>query len=490
MTSVKRNIVWNLLGNGLPLLAGLIFFPLIVKAYGLERFGLLSLAWSLVGYFGLFDLGLSRALTQMVSVLLARKQHESEVAELIRTGFRVMWLLGLLGGVVLWLSSPYIVTNFLHVSNSLQQETIVAFSLLAVSIPVVVHTSAMRGVLEALHLFKVASIIRTVMGVGTFLGPFIATYFSDSLLGAIYALLVVRFLVWILHVKAIRSSGILATHGKVFASKWLKQLFSFGGWMTLTNIIGPLMVYLDRFVVVSVLGAASVAFYVAPYEVITKMLVIPVAISGVLFPVFSKEWESNPLQSATRLNQGIRYTLLLLYPVSLILVYFAQEWLSVWLGDAFAAHGRLVVMWLAAGVLVNSAAQIVFAKVQGAGRSDWTAKLHLLELTPYLIILWWALREYGIAGAAFAWFARVLMDMIGLTYFASRISPHNFSESKQSLLLLFIATVTLLGATLLPSFFVRGIIVLIALLVYTTLAVKQLRQDHMLHGLSFYFKKL
>lgn len=490
MTSVKRNIIWNLMGNGLPLITGLIFFPFILKAYGVERFGLLTLAWALVGYFGLFDLGLSRALTQMVSVLLSRKQHETQLAELIRTGFRVMWLFGVLGGVVLWLSAPYIVTSLLHLSNGLQQEAIVAFSVLAISIPVVVHTSAMRGVLEALNLFKVASIIRTVMGVGTFLGPFIASYFSNSLVGAIDALLLVRFLVWIIHVKAIRRSGILAARGKGFAPEWLKQLFRFGGWMTITNIIGPLMVYLDRFFVVSILGAASVAFYAAPYEVITKMLVIPAAISGVLFPIFSKEWASNPLYSGTRLNQGLRYTLLLLYPISLILVYFAHEGLSLWLGDSFSINGRLVVVWLVAGTLINSTAQILFAKVQGAGRSDWTAKLHMLELIPYLMLLWWALHQYGIAGAAFAWFARVLMDMMGLTYFASKISHYNFSESKQSLLLLFFATLSLLGATLLTTLFVRCFIVLFFLLIYVMLAVKQLKQDHMLQRLYVYFKNL
>ena len=478
------------MGYGLPLLAGLIFFPLIVKAYGLERFGLLSLAWALVGYFGLFDFGLSRTLTQMVSVLLAKKQTDRQVAELIRTCFRVMWLFGLLGGLVLWLSSQYLVSNLLHVSHSLQYETIAAFSLLATMIPIVVHTSAMRGVLEALHLFKVASIIRTVMGVGTFIGPFIASYFSDSLLGAIYALLVVRILVWILHLKAIRNTGILTKHGRAFASEWLRPLFSFGGWMSLSNIISPLMVYLDRFIVVSLLGAASVAFYVAPYEVITKMLVIPAAISSVLFPLFAKEWESQPLRSAVILNQGIRYTLLLLYPACILLVYFAQEWLSVWLGEEFSANGRLVVLWLTAGILVNSSAQILFAKIQGAGRSDVTAKLHLLELIPYFIVLWWALSEYGIAGAAFAWFARVLLDMIELTYFASKISIYNFGESKQSLLLLFIATLTLLGAALLTNFYVRVIMVMLGLLLYTILAVKQLRQDHMLNWLTDYFKKL
>lgn len=489
MHSVKRNIVWNLLGNVLPLITGLILFPLIVAAYGLERFGLLTLAWALVGYFGLFDLGLARALTQLVSEQLAKQAPAIDVSELIHTTLRLMWLLGLLGGIVLWLASPYIVIHLLKVSQALQQETIYAFSVLALLIPIAVHTSALRGILEALHLFKTASLIRMVMGVGTFLGPYLASLYSGSLVGAIYALIVVRVVVWLMHIVAVKHSRILLVEGKRFNRRWLAPLLSFGGWMTVTNIIGPLMVYMDRFVIVSMLGAASVAYYVAPYEVVTKMLVVPVAISGVLFPLFAREWQTQPQQSALKLNQGLLYTLILLFPASLVLVYFAQEWLSIWLGAEFSAQGRIVVVWLVAGVLVNSAAQIVFAKVQGAGRSDWTAKLHLLELLPYLGLLWFALRQWGIAGAAFAWFLRTVIDMLGLLFFANKISPHNWHEVRLSVTLLLMATIILTASIFILPLTLRLMVTAAALAIYGILTIQQLRHDQVLAWLRTYLKR-
>lgn len=489
MNSTKLNIIWNLLGSVLPLLTGIMLFPLIVSNYGLERFGLLTLAWSMIGYFGLFDLGLSRALTQLVSQQIAKKKKSDEIAELIRTSFRLMWLLGFFGGLVLWVSTPFIVIDLLKVSNKLNQETIHAFSALAFSIPFVVHTTAMRGVLEALNLFKIASVLRSLMGVGVFLGPYIATFFSNSLIDAIYSLVIVRLLVWVMHMFAINHSKVLAVNCRAFNKRWLNQLFSFGGWMTVTNLIGPLMVYLDRFVVVSILGAASVAYYVAPYEVVTKMLVIPAAISGVLFPLFAREWQAKPLESAIKLNQGISYTLLLLYPASLLLVYFANEWLSLWLGIDFSIKGKAVVVWLVAGTLVNSAAQIIFANVQGAGRSDWTAKLHLLELIPYLALLWWALQKWGIAGAAFAWFVRILIDMIGLLYCAVKINRINFHKTKQCLIVLLFATLILLVAIFPLTLPVRYIVTVCVFIVYLILGTKQLYKDNLIDWLKIYFSR-
>jgi len=402
MSSVKKNIVWSLSSNILPLLAGLILFPKIIDAYGLEVFGVLTLAWAFIGYFSLFDLGLSRALTQQVSDYIAKDKSSEQIAQLIRTGFITMWLLGIVGGLVLWLSSPVILDQFLKIPASLQADSLQAFALLALSIPLVVHTAALRAVLNALHLFKPASMIATVMGVGTFLAPWLAAFVAPTLTSAVISLIITRLIVWILHVYAVRHSNILASKSRLFDFEQLKPLLHFGGWMTISNIISPIMEYMDRFMIASILGVVATSYYVAPNQVIFKLLVIPASIAGVLFPLFSQAWQKDPAHSARLLKQGFLYTLLLLFPPSVLLVFFANEWLSLWLTPEFAEQARLVVCWLTIGVSINSAAQIVFAKVQGAGRSDWTAKLHLAEVLPYLGLLYVSLYWWGIAGAAIA----------------------------------------------------------------------------------------
>ena len=53
-----QGAAWNLAGLVLPLAAALVAVPGLVRALGPERFGVLTLAWALVGYFTLFDLGI------------------------------------------------------------------------------------------------------------------------------------------------------------------------------------------------------------------------------------------------------------------------------------------------------------------------------------------------------------------------------------------------------------------------------------------------
>ena len=49
------------------MLVALVAIPILVDGLGTARFGILTLAWMVVGYFSLFDLGLGRALTKLTA---------------------------------------------------------------------------------------------------------------------------------------------------------------------------------------------------------------------------------------------------------------------------------------------------------------------------------------------------------------------------------------------------------------------------------------
>ncbi|MHB8143938.1 MAG: hypothetical protein ACYDGX_09835 [Thermoleophilia bacterium] len=107
----------------------------------------------------------------------------------------------------------------------------------------------------------------------------------------------------------------------------------------------------------------------------------------------------------------IRYVLMALFPITVLLIAFAPEGLSLWLGQEFADNGTRVLQLLAVGVFMNSLAQIPFVLIQGAGRPDITARLHLIELPIYIAALWWGVTRFGINGAALVWLIRAFVDM-------------------------------------------------------------------------------
>ncbi|HFR6317347.1 TPA: polysaccharide biosynthesis C-terminal domain-containing protein, partial [Shigella flexneri] len=83
-----------------------------------------------------------------------------------------------------------------------------------------------------------------------------------------------------------------------------------------------------------------------------------------------------------------------------------------WMGPTYHGTPGIVLKILAIGFFFNCIAQIPFVSVQASGRSKITAIIHLLEVIPYLCILYIFIYHWGIVGAAIAWSVRTSLDFL------------------------------------------------------------------------------
>jgi O-antigen/teichoic acid export membrane protein len=460
--SLARNTVLNLLGQGAPLLVAIIAIPFLIRGLGTDRFGVLTLAYLIIGYFSLFDLGLGRALTQMVALRLgAHEDHE--LPALVWTSLTLMLALGLVGAAVLSVLSSWVVVHVLRMPRSLQPETVQTFYLLAASIPVVITTAGLRGILEAHQRFGLASAVRLLMGAFSYLGPLMVLPFSHSLVAVVSVLMAGRLVGWLAHFLLCLRIMPALRHALSLEPRLVLPLLRFGGWLTVSNVVGPLMVYLDRFLIGALISVTAVAYYATPYEVVTKLWLIPTALVGVLFPAFASSFVQNRDRTALLFGRGVKYVFLAVFPVTLATVALAYEALLLWLGPDFARHSSHVLQWLAIGVFTNSLATVPFALLQSVGRPDLTAKLHLIELPFYLAALAWLLSTQGIEGAAIAWAGRVAVDALILFALAQRFVPVPSTLLRQTGVTMGLASVALAVAILPLHLAVKGPYLLLAL---------------------------
>jgi O-antigen/teichoic acid export membrane protein len=288
---------------------------------------------------------------------------------------------------------------------------------------VVIITTGLRGVLEAHQQFSLIVKVSIPLGIFTFLGPLLALSVSNDLFTMVAVLLVGRLVAGLAYLNLCFRTAPALRHNMILQRAMVRPLLRFGSWMTVTNIIGPFMDYLDRLLIGALLSVAAVAYYATPYDVVTRLWLIPVALTGVLFPAFASTLEADRDRAARLFWRGVKYVFLALFPITLVIVTFAHEGLELWLGPEFAANSLRVLQWLAVGVFINSLARVPYALVQAAGRPDLTAKLHLFELPFYLLAVWWLITRFGIEGAAIAWVARVALDAILLFTVARRFLP-------------------------------------------------------------------
>jgi O-antigen/teichoic acid export membrane protein len=429
---LARNTAWNLLGQTIPIGVGLIAIPRLIHAIGTDRFGVLTIAWMVVGYFSFFDLGLGRAMTNLVAQKLATGSEE-DLPSIIWTANLLMAAFGIVGGLLLVGLSPILVTNVLKTPVALTEETRKSLELLGFSLPFVISTAGFRGVLEARQKFGLVNLVRVPMGAATFAAPLIVLPWSHGLPEVVGILVFARMLFWAVYAFLALQGMSFLPRRRDFDRRLLPMLFSFGAWMTVSNIVSPMMAYLDRFLVAALLSLTAVTYYATPFEAVTKLLILPTAMVGVLFPAFSSALVADPQRAGNLFCRAVKYVLLALLPLTLIVVIFAQSGLSIWLGQAFAIHSSRVLQWLAIGVFANGLASLPFAFVQGAGRADITGKLHLIELPFYLVAVVVLTKHFGIEGTAIAWTMRVVVDCALLFGIVDRLL-HRLSPVKTILI--------------------------------------------------------
>lgn len=406
----------NAAGQGIPIAVAVVAVPLLIRTLGTERFGLLTLSWSLIGYASLFDLGLGRALTQLVAERRHGVRHDT-LASTVWSALAAMLLLGLAGGTVAFAATPWLTRRF-EVTPALVPDVVLAFRLLAVGIPVVVLTAGVKGVLEAYERFDLVNAVRVPTGVSTFLGPLLIALFSRSLTAAVGVLLVARAVALVVQAVMVWQVIPMMRTRPTIAAVALGPVVRFGAWMTVSNILSPLMSSADRFFIGGMLSAGVVAYYTAPYEMVTRIMsLVAVAVATSLFPAFARHRGSGDARAL--FGRGLRLTLVAFVPLMLVIVIFARQILTLWLGAAFADESVGVLRILGIGIVMNGLAQVPFAHIQAIGRADLTAKIHIAEVPAYLALVVYLIRVRGIEGAALAWTIRMAVDTV-LMFIVSR----------------------------------------------------------------------
>ena len=149
------HIAWSLAGLALPLMVAALTVPHLIDSLGSERFGLLTLAWALIGYAGALDLGVGRATTQYVAQLRANEQTASQlIHSALVTAIRVTLLTGCLGALIILFAAMLGIGNLVKVSQVSSADIKYSLFLLAIALPMQAMSATYRGINEAYFNFK------------------------------------------------------------------------------------------------------------------------------------------------------------------------------------------------------------------------------------------------------------------------------------------------------------------------------------------------
>lgn len=411
--SVKRHTAYNVAGAVVPLLATFITLPMYLRAIGEERYGVLIILWTLLGYFGLFDLGLGRAVTNRIAAFKDRTAGERE--EVFWTALVMNLALGCAGAVVLWGAGAIVFRHFIDIPGALTVEVYAALPWMVMAFPLLLASSVMRGALMGREEFLAHNVVAIGTGLLIQVVPLVvALTIGPALPALVIAVVGVRVLSGLSQFGLCVRQLPIGLRPRV-ARAHVRPLFGFGGWVTVTSIVGPLLTTLDRVVIGGVAGVKAVTYYTVPFSLASRISIIPGSLSSALFPRFSS---LSATERDALLGTAVRSLAVVITPLVVAGMLIMEPFLTWWVGAEFASQSAPVGEILVIGIWANCLAYIPFGMIQGKGRPDLSAKFHLAELLPYLLVLWLALEWKGAVGAAIAWSLRVWADA-ALMFWAS-----------------------------------------------------------------------
>ena len=415
--SIRQNTFYNLLGSFLPLLVSIITIPLYIGLIGEERYGILAIVWLLLGYFGLFDLGLGRATAQQIAA--HRDAGDQERAQIFWTALFLNLGLGVLGGLLAWPIALYFFDDISKIESALRLEIHAAVPWLAAAVPMAIFSGTLSGALQGRERFFELNLV-SVSGTLLFqiMPLIVAQYFSVDLAVLLPTVVFTRFLT-VLALYERCKKHIIHDFVCSFSQAKAGSLLRFGGWVTVTSFVSPMMVILDRFIIGSLMGAKAVTYYTVPFQLAERTALIPSSLTSALFPRFSA-LDSN--QEKILAHEAMDVLIVVMTPIIVLCVCLIKPFLVWWVGEEFAEKSALVGQVLLLGFWINGFARVPYAQLQARGKPGLVARCHLLEVVPYFLLLYFGLHYMGLLGAAFAFTFRVFLDFVLLAGLAGSLS--------------------------------------------------------------------
>ena len=465
----------NVVGKIIPVAIGIFLIPFIIPRLGNEQFGILSIVWvSLTNYFYLFDFGLGQTVTKFISESVER-QDRRHLSELIWTSLIVNFIFSFFLLIILLPLVPFIVNNILKISPEFRIVAQTSFFILVFSFPLTTTFSVVRGILEGIRRYDLLNLVKIPFNSFLFIIPAVSLIFGFKLIPIVLLLAVSQVFAIIAGLFLVVKTLPFVKKSFLVSAKTAKKIFNFGKWITVANLVNAFLVTSDRLFIGALISVGSIGFYSVPFDAVANILT-PAQSLIVLFPVFSALNISRKNEAAFFYMRIFKHLLAIMGIAVIFILVYSGEILNFWLGAEFAEKSTLVLQFLSIGMIGICFSAVGDNLIKGYGKPELLVKIRLAEAIPFFASLIFFTLKFGIAGTAFVWMVRAVLDALIIIFANLKLLSLKFPEFLGSGIGRAICAVLIFGAAMLigkifmnPLFFMFFVILLIIVFLYVWL---------------------
>lgn len=356
---LKRNILANIIGQGWTAAISLLVVPFYIKLLGIEGYGLVGFYLTLQAIFNSFlDFGLSVTITREIARYLVSPDRIHRLRDLVRTLEIGYWAIGILLGLLVILSAPWIAERWLT-AESLSPETlrnvIVAMGISTIfQWPLSFYQGGLMGLQKMVFMNAISVGFTMFRALGAVLllwlvSPNILLFFEWQIFSVVLQVFTIAFWVW--------RKLPLSDHRPRFEPAILKSVWRFAFGMSATSFVTFFLSEADRIILSKLLTLEFFGYYTLALTLSTGLQSMSAQIMKALFPSFSTLLAGGDDRELRGLyHRSSQLVTVITLPLSAIAALFAPELIRLWTQQPLVAMNTAPI---AALLFIGSALNIL-----------------------------------------------------------------------------------------------------------------------------------
>jgi O-antigen/teichoic acid export membrane protein len=424
---IVRNVVSNWAGFLINAAVTLVLTPFVLRQLGPGRYGVWILTSSIIGYYGLLDVGFRAGVTQYLTRYLAVDDY-LRASECMSSAVAV---LAGLGSAIVGLSfaGGYLAPHLFHLPGGMANEAFWCILIIGCSSGVQFALNPFSSIFTARQRFDLANLIGVSTRLLTAAGIVLSLKMGRGLVGvsaAAATATVIDYVVrWRVAQRLVPQLKVSIRHASV---ERIREIGAFGGWNSLISINGFVYQHGPNIMIGWLMPIAAVGQYALATGLSRQINSILSPVPQAFYPTATELHAQGNRSGLERLyHDGSRLMLLITISVVLLATVWAPDFYRLWIGEKYLTGApfhsvALLFQILMISMVTDYSSNVASLMLTGAGRVQTVAAAlvcgSVLNVTLSVILI----PRYGLAGIAVATvIASAIIDLIAMPLLLQRI---------------------------------------------------------------------
>jgi len=399
---IAKNIFSNWVNIVVTAVIGFFMMPFLVHRLGDTLYGIWILIVSLTGYGVLLDFGIRSSIVKYASQYTATND-KTNLNKIFNTSLAIYSITGIILMLIAIIFAQFL-PYFFNISLEHMGDAKLVFLIVCLNMAFKFPCGVFEGFLCGIQRYDITNGISIFAALLKAIAIFIFLVSGYKLVTLSLVMLATDMVAnCLMVVFSFKHLPFLRLDLRSMDGQMLKSIYRFGLYSFIIIIASKLIYESDAIIIGASLSAQTITLFAIANNLTRYLRQISYGFGNVFNPAASEFEAKNEHGKIEGLViNGTKYSLLIILPIAMTLIFLGKEFISLWMGNRYAELTGTVLIILTISQVIAMAQFSSGSILYGLNKHRYLAYLLILESAVKIALSIALIRKYGIIGLAVA----------------------------------------------------------------------------------------